>query len=288
MPDRFKLGIITDEVSQDFDVALELADRFNLEAVELRSVYGRPLHKLEQGELLEIKEKAEKAGKKICALSAPIFKCELNDAEAKEHIELLKKYIEIAKLLGTGIVRGFSFWARKPFAEAKEKILKWYEAADQVLEGTGVCLAIEYDPSVYACTAAKVAALLESRPFRNLYALYDPGNNIWAPEYEEPYPTAYELLKGKFCHVHLKDAVKKDGEVEAVGIGLGEVGFGAILKRLHEDGYQGYLVVETHYRFKEKLSEEQLMRPGGEDFSEGGYAASEHCLTHLMELIKSP
>ena len=89
---------------------------------------------------MEIKEKAEKAGKKICALSAPIFKCELNDAEAKEHIELLKKYIEIAKLLGTGIVRGFSFWARKPFAEAKEKILKWYEAADQVLEGTGYAL----------------------------------------------------------------------------------------------------------------------------------------------------
>ena len=64
------------------------------------------------------------------------------------------------------------------------------------------------------------------------------------------------------------------------------MGFGAILKRLHEDGYQGYLVVETHYRFRRSyLKSSSCDRE--EDFSEGGYAASEHCLTHLMELIKS-
>lgn len=287
MPRNFKLGIISDEIAQDFDIALELVAEYDLDAVELRSVFGKPLHEINKEQLLEIKEKAKNANVNICGLSAPIFKCELALAEANEHLELLKRYINIAKLLDTDLIRGFSFWARKPFDEAKKEIIEQYKKANEILEGTGIKLAVEYDPSVYASTAKKVSLLLDRKNLPNLYALYDPGNNLWALEEELPFPDAYELLKDDLCHIHLKDAIKKDGEVEAVAIGLGEVDFRGLFKRLIKDNYTGYLAVETHYRLKEKLSEDQLMRPGGNDFSEGGYAASKDCLNHLMDLIKS-
>ena len=60
---------------------------------------------------------------------------------------------------------------------------------------------------------------------------------------------------------------------------------GVAFRALAEDGYDGYVVMETHYRKKGTLSEELLKRPGGAAFSADGYEPTAECLENLRELL---
>lgn len=281
---KFRLGIITDEVSQDLDEVIELAHRYRLETLELRSVNDRGIHTFSDEEIRQVKAKVEAAGLTVCALSAPIFKCELDQPkEIAQHFEIAQRSISIAQQLGAKFVRGFSFWAKEPFEQAKPLVVEQIRKMGQLFEEAGLTFVLEFDPSVYASNGRKVRALLDEVNSPNVMALFDPGNDLWDPDGEVPYPDGYEYLKGKIAHIHLKDAVRKGDEIEGVAIGSGEVDYASLFARLVEDGYDGYLIVETHYRLTSKLTEEQLKRPSGNSFSVGGKEATEECLEVMYE-----
>ena len=89
--------------------------------------------------------------------------------------------------------------------------------------------------------------------------------------------------------MHLKDAhLNEQGEVEGVAIGEGDVDYIGQFRQLLKDGYDGYVVLETHYRPKHEISENLMALPKGSAFSYMGYEASEECLVKweaLMEKI---
>ena len=87
-------------------------------------------------------------------------------------------------------------------------------------------------------------------------------------------------------HVHIKDAVRAQPETYCVKVGTGQVGYPALLRRLAQDGYDGWLSMETHYRKDSRLTEEQLRLPGGAGFSAGGAAATAECIDALKELLR--
>ncbi len=281
-----KFGIITDEVSQDLGEALRLAVDYGLVAVELRSVGDRLIHEHSDEELLAMKQQVQDAGLTICALSTPIFKCQLSDGqEVAEHREILRQALRAASVLDVDILRAFTFWNQGEFAQTLPKIVKEFKAIVPQLEAAGRTLVVEPDPSVNASNAERLVQVLQAVDSPSVKALYDPGNHLWDPHGEEPYPFAYDLLRPYIHHVHLKDAVRKDGEPTAVAIGQGDVGYGELLPRLQQDGYNGYLMVETHYRLHRELDDEELKRPQGSGFSDGGYEASKQCLESLRELL---
>lgn len=43
----FKYGVITDEISQDFETALDVAAKYKLDGVEIRSVWDKSAHELD-------------------------------------------------------------------------------------------------------------------------------------------------------------------------------------------------------------------------------------------------
>ena len=51
------------------------------------------------------------------------------------------------------------------------------------------------------------------------------------------------------------------------------------------DGYSGYISLETHWRATEILSKDELDRPGGGKFSEGGEYASGVCIKNIQEML---
>ncbi|MDQ0338565.1 sugar phosphate isomerase/epimerase [Caldalkalibacillus uzonensis] len=283
----FPLGIISDEVSQDLQEVIQFARKFDLDALELRSVNDKVIHQLTHEEIDRIDQQVKAAGLRICALSTPLFKCELSEKEVGEHLEMLHRIAEIAQHLQARIIRGFSFWSRKEvdWSRAFDRIIRHFERVVPVLEKYGLIMALEFDPAVYAHNARKVRKIIDSIDSPHIQGLYDPGNDIWDPEGEIPFPDGYEHLANKICHIHLKDAVKSPEGVQAVAIGKGEVDYRGLFKRLQADRYKGYLVVETHYRLKSKLTEEQLKRPSGNSFSEGGYEASTECVQSLDQLL---
>ena len=284
----FKTGVITDEISQDLQVAADLAVKYGLTGVELRSVWGKaaPQH-LTDEDIQKIKEILKASNLETCGISAPFFKCDIdNESEIKEQYSILDKCVHLAQELGAPYVRGFTFWSKGDFDAYFDRIVAHLQDAAKHIEDTGITLVIEMDPSVFACDAVKVMRVVKAVDRPNVKALFDPGNLIWNPDHETPYPDAYELLKPYFVHVHIKDAKVIDGKADAVRVGDGEVGFDKLLQRLKDDGYSGYIVLETHYRKAKELSEELLARPGGAEFSDGAYEATEESLISLTELIK--
>lgn len=282
----FRLGVITDEISQNVEDAIRIAKKYGLDGLELRSVDGKQLHRLSEQRLKEIAAMIHGAGLSVCGLSTPVFKCNLkNKEEVAAHHRLLRQYAELARRLDTRIIRGFSFWADRDFSAAYPDIVRELQCTVSVLEEYGVQFALEADPSVFATNGSKVAALVQEVSSPWIRALYDPGNNMWDPDGELPYPDAYDALRGDICHIHVKDAVRKQGRTEAVAIGMGQVGYERLLARLAEDAYDGWLVVETHYRLTSTLSEEQLKRPAGYGFSAGGEEATVECLESFLNLL---
>ena len=230
----FKKGVITDEISQDFNKAAELALKYGLDGVEIRSVWEKSPHELDGNDIKQIKDILGEANLEVCGISAPFFKCDIGSAtEIKEHIEILKKSIELGHKLGTKLVRGFTFWSKGSFDENFGKIVDKFEEPLKILEREGITLALEFDPSVFCTNARKLVKVIREIDSPQVRALWDPGNDIYDPDGEVPYPDGYEIVKPYIVHVHLKDAVRKTGgKIESVPIGEGQVDYKGQFKAL--------------------------------------------------------
>ena len=76
---------------------------------------------------------------------------------------------------------------------------------------------------------------------------WDPGNAFFAGE--TPYPDGYRAVRGLVGHVHFKDARRTStGELEYVADG--QIDWAGQIRALQQDGYSGYISVETHLRPK--------------------------------------
>ncbi len=100
----------------------------------------------------------------------------------------------------------------------------------------------------------QLARLVDAIGSPAVRALWDPGNDLYAPLPERPYPEGYEAIRGWIAHVHLKDARLLNGQAEGCCFGEGEMDWEGQLRALKRDGYQGWLVMETHYRLAAVLS----------------------------------
>jgi len=281
-----KYAVITDEISQDINVAAELAHEFKLDGLEIRSVNERGPHELTVSDIAEIKAAMEKYNLECAAISSPFFKCNITDAEIEENILLLKKCIRLAKELGTKYIRGFTFFKGGSLEDALPKITDAYKKIEQMLIDEDIYILLESDPSLYTSCGESLSRVIKAINSERVKGLWDPGNDIYSPENEVPYPDGYSHMKGLISHVHIKDAVKNpDGTISGVAFGKGDVDFEGQLKALKADGYDGYIVMETHYRVKQEIPEELLTLPKGAAFSLGGYEATKECLENFFKLI---
>lgn len=282
-----KLGIITDEISQDLGSAIELARKYKLDGIELRSVWEKNVHEMNLSMIKEIKHMADDNGLEICGISAPFFKADIDDErEITEHLDILKKTIEYSSYLDTRIIRGFTFWEKGSFNSHYDKILERYQKPLEIINESDIILAIENEPSVFGSNAKNVMKIIKGLNNAKIKALWDPGNDVWDTQGEIPFPDGYEILKDFIVHIHLKDAVIRNGKVECVPLGRGQVDFKGQFRKLKNDKYDGYLVLETHYRPKHEISKELIEQPKGNAFSYLGDIASAECLDNLFDIFK--
>ena len=283
MKTKFKLGVITDEVTQDIFEAAEFCKKHGLECMEVRSVNDHSPFDFTDQDIADINAAAKKYDLSVCAISAPLFKCDFgDDAAIASHIENFEKCAMRANQIGAKMIRGFDFWDS---GVSIEKRAEKYKNIAQICQKYDIICVIEADPSVHSNTPHKTAELVKTIDSPYIKVLFDPGNEVWVNE--KASDDAYMAVKPYLAHIHIKDADIIDGKPDGVKIGAGLVDYKTLFARLIDDEYCGNAMLETHYRKNVELTEEQLKRPGGSTFSLGAYEASEESIVELKKIINS-
>lgn len=282
-----KISILTDEFTQDIGEAVTWACSSRVDGVELRSVDNFGLFELPVGRARQIAAYIEDVGLKVSALCPLFYKCDIDEeAQLLNHLAGFEHCIELAGIFKTGLIRVFSFWRAKgprPIGLIAERFTKAARMAGEA----GVKLALENDPATNACNAGELAELLDAIGSPHAGALWDPGNNLFAPTFEQPFPNGYDMIKNRLLHIHLKDGViGADGRAEACVLGAGQAGIPELLRALAADSYGGFVTLEPHYRRHAVLTEAELLMPGGARFSAGGEGPMGECLDALHRLLK--
>ena len=265
----FELGIISDEISGDFDRACALIREWGMSQVELRTMWDKNILALSDPELDSVGESLERHGLTVTAIASPIFKSardgtaqrvqgdfQLSGFDSFEgQLELLRRSAALAKRFGTERIRIFTFW-REPWGDAlAEDVARKLTAAATLARDLGVVLAVENEPVCVVGTGWELGALFrvldrhagpDVRP--HIGMLWDPGNASHGGQ-EVPYPNGYDALEpSRVIHVHLKDSiVAADGSRQLVPLGEGTIDYPGQFRRLAADGYRGPVVLEPHY-----------------------------------------
>lgn len=284
----FKLAVFTDEISQDLDIALSVAREFSCDAVEIRSVWDTGVQELTNEQIKVIKDKCAEAELAICCLGTPFYKCEIDDpGQIHAHHDILRRCCEVAHALETNLIRGFTFWRRGPAEEAWDRIIDNFEIPADILEQGNCRMVIENEASTYLGTGALTASFLDEIAHDHISAVWDPCNVLFDFDVQEnPFPEGYRAIRKHITHVHVKDGERTGPDsAHCVCIGEGEVDYVSTFQALIEDGYEGYVSLETHWR-PEDISQELMDRPGGGEYSKEAEYATRRCLERTHELIQ--
>ena len=281
-----KLAFITDEATQNFSEAVELAKDCGLQGLELRSVNDMPIDGIAPELLREWKRRLDGEGLSVCNLASTFYKCGLGEG-LQEELGKLSRLCDAADILGCETIRGFAFFAPMGRKVLAEELASFYHGPERLLRERGKRLLLEADPGVNTTNHHGLAELLGMLDKEVFGAIYDPGNDVFDPLGERPFPEGYAAIRPYLGHVHIKDAVLSEGVPLCVKPGTGLVDYKGILDALDQDGYDGWLSLEPHYRKDVILIQGQMRIPQGSDFSRGGREALRESAVALKAMLGS-
>lgn len=258
----FKLGIITDEISEEFDEALDFITHYSLGYCEVREMWQKNVMSLSREELNRAKSLIDRHGLRVSSLASPIFKYPLPEMPAqpedalvfhstfseRDSAELLRRSFEIAHFFGTEKVRVFSYWRVAEPAKAYPYVRDRLAHAAELAAQNGIILTVENEYDCNVGTAEELGRLLRDVNSPHLRANWDLANAAMMGEI--PFPGGYHELEGLIAHVHVKD-VKRDpvtGHLTWAPVGSGIIDWRGQLMALKDAQYTGTMSIETHFR----------------------------------------
>ena len=271
----WRLGVVTDEIAADPAIALPAAREMGFTHVELNQVGALGVHELSDAGVAELRRMVAAEGLQVVAVDPPAFKAiELDEVtvtdvtghpEVVEHLGQIRRSCQVARELGAGIVRLYSFRRsymtgagnpspREPRGGAipddlLPKIVAGLRAAAAIADEYQVTLGLENVRSCWGNSGPNAARILAAVDHPRLRAIWDPGNDFVSGGV--PYPDGYRAVLPYLVHVHVKDAAVVDaatGLTRWTCIGSGAVDYAGQIAALRRDGYTGVISVETHWR----------------------------------------
>jgi sugar phosphate isomerase/epimerase len=271
----FRLAVINDEISQDFDHACSVAAQdFGLHWIELRGMWNKNITELNAQEVAESQRILKKYGLRVTDIASPLFKVDWPGAPRKDgqqrdefhaHADaaqqdaLLEHCLELTRAFGTDRVRCFDFWRLDDVTPYRAAINEKLHKAAERCARANVILLLENEMDCNTGTAEEAAATLKAVPHKNFMLNWDPGNaGTFAGEV--PFPTGWDLLPHeRIGHCHAKNVQRDDAQVPAhtrpmpgkfawEPVGTGLVDWVGQLKALHAMGYRHAVSLETHWR----------------------------------------
>lgn len=262
----FKIAVISDEISPDFDHACHVvAQEFGLSWIELRSMWGKSLMDLTSDQLGEVEKILAHYGLRVTDIASPLFKTDwpgaprspysskgdmhaAAEATFKQQDEILEKSIALAKTFKTDKVRCFDFWRIDDVAPYRAAIDEKLRSAAETAGKQGVLLVLENEFECNTATGREAARSLNAIQTPHLALNWDPGNAVMRGELDA-FPAGWELLpKNRIHHCHCKNAVKNDaGKIVWSPVDKGYVDWTAQFRALQQAGYKDAVSLETHW-----------------------------------------
>jgi sugar phosphate isomerase/epimerase len=265
-----RAAVITDEITQEFERALDVMLEYGVRDAELRGLWGTNVMELSSEQVQRAKQALDERGMRVCGIASPLYKCKLAETEEAaqgrlhlgvertrdEQLAVLERAIERARYFGTDLIRIFSFWRQGEMTDAVfAEIIEGLRPGVKLAESAGVVLGLENEHACFIGTGAEAARAVEAVASPALKAIWDPGNAYFAGE--QPFPAGYEAVKPYVVHVHIKDAVRSpDGSPQWTVVGEGEIDYRAHAAAQVADGFEGIWSLETHYKAPSGSTEE--------------------------------
>lgn len=264
---QFKISVINDEISPDFDHACSVAaNDFGMNWIELRSMWHKNVTELSDAQVAESKKILAKYNLKVTDIASPLFKVSWPGAPKssfagkgdtfgaggdtfKQQDEILDRSIALAKEFGTNKVRCFDFWRIddvKPYRDAINAKLR--EAAEKCGKH-GLMLVLENEHECNTATAREAVPVLNAIQTPHFALNWDPGNAVMHGEMDA-FPTGWDMLpKNRIHHCHCKN-VQKNAEGKRVWapVDQGFIDWTAQFRALKKIGYHNAVSLETHWR----------------------------------------
>ncbi len=291
-----QLSAITDEISQDFEHALDVLLEYGATGAELRGLWGVNISDLNDEQVSRAKAALQARGLSVVCLATPFYKCDMTASDPpdgssgamhlaqprdfEQQMTMLRRCIHLAHSFDTKFIRVFSFWRKAAFnAEIEQRIVDLFAEPVACAAAEGVVLVLENEHACYIGTGAEAARIAEAVNSPALKIAWDPGNAFFADEI--PFPNGYDAVKPWLGHIHIKDGrmiqtADQGVRPEWCVVGEGEIDYIGHFAALKRDNYQGYVSLETHYVPAVGSGE------GGKGTPEDG---SRPCLAALRKLI---
>jgi len=241
------------------EIVVAEAARIGYDAVELRAISHLPVDTpIER--VHEIGRMIHGHGLQVAGIYAAGGRySQLSDLECQQQIENLKRFVEMAVVLGADFVMDLPGGPspKEATEEHWQRAALWMARAADVAAPADIKIAVEIHFGGLPETGDDALRLLEMIDRDNVGLIYDAGNLYLTPA---PYgPDVIRKLGDRICHFHVKDESWHDNEddvsqpVELHGrvfwhrlLSEGEVDHEPLFRTLEEIGYEGYLSVECH------------------------------------------
>lgn len=237
-----RLSAFADEISRDPAEQLDVLDSHGIRHIEFRAIHGVNVLDLTDAQHEDFRDLIRARGFGLSAIGSPVGKIKITEP-FEPHLARVDKALALAEFYGAPRVRVFSFYmppGEDP-APYGPRVVQRIGEITRRAAARNVTLFLENEKGIYGDTAARVLDILESVDSPHLSHAFDPANYL---EVGQPVEEAWEALRSRVTHFHVKDYDTKTHKNVPAGEGEGQI------PRLIADavahGFDGFCVLEPH------------------------------------------
>ena len=215
---KFVLSAFADEAGSLLSEQIAALKRNDIGYIEPRNINGKPILKLTDEELREVKVELDKNGIKVNSLGSPIGKYPIHES-FENHLPDFYRALEVCKILGTDKMRMFSFFTKQnELAECRAEVLARLNKMCEIAKEHGITLCHENESEIYGQNPSEMLDLMEN--IEGLKGIFDPANYRM---------NGCDVIAGinatlkNLAYLHIKDAIYESQIIVPAGDGEGKI-----------------------------------------------------------------
>lgn len=236
------LSAFADEIAPDPAEQVAVLAELGIRHIEFRSIFGINVLDLADEQHEAFRRLLADRGFALSAIGSPIGKIPVTDP-FEPHLDRFERALELAEYYATPRIRVFSYYippGDDPAAH-RDAVIDRMAAKARIAAGRGVTLLLENEKGIYGDTAARVRDVLATVDSPSLVHAFDPANYL---EIGQEIDEAWDLLRSRTGHIHVKDFDPKARAMVPAGQGAGQIP--RIIAEAVADGYEGFCTLEPH------------------------------------------